>query len=172
MPSKFSLIISVTIILILGAFYYYPEKKLPKGVKIDKILVIKSKHSLYVYSKNKLLKVYKVSLGRVKGKKRFEGDNKTPEGIYHIISKNPHSSFNLNLGISYPNNEDMRYAKAHGKKAGGEIKIHGLKNGLGFIGKFHRLFDWTRGCIAVTNKEIEELYSSVLIGTPIIIKEH
>ncbi len=125
---------------------------------------------MFVYSKGKLLKTYRVSLGKVKGKKRFEGDSKTPEGVYYIDSKNSKSQFYLNLGISYPNKGDTRYARKFGKSPGGLIKIHGLKNGLGFIGKFHRFFDWTRGCIALTNKEIKELYKATPVGTQIIIK--
>ncbi len=125
---------------------------------------------MYVYSKGKLLKAYIVSLGKVRGKKRFEGDSKTPEGVYYIDSKNPRSHFYLNLGISYPNKEDIAYARKHGKSPGGSIKIHGLKNGLGFIGKFHRFLDWTKGCIALTNREIRELYNTTPVGTQIIIK--
>jgi len=160
----------VLIILISALYYFLPEKELPKDSRIDKIIIIKHKHKMYVYSKGKLLKTYRIALGRVSGKKRFEGDKKTPEGNYFIDSKNPHSNFYLNLGISYPNGEDIAYAKKHKKNPGGLIKIHGLKNGLGFIGKFQRFFNWTRGCIAVTNQEIEEIYKSTPIGTPIIIK--
>ncbi len=165
------LLLTFLLIIILFACYFYPEKKLSSNTKIDKIIVIKHKHKMYVYSKGELLKTYKISIGRAKGKKHFEGDNKTPEGKYFIDSKSPKSSFHLNLGISYPNKDDIKYARNFGKSPGGLIKIHGLKNGLGFIGKFHRLFDWTRGCIAVTNCEIEELYRATSIGTPVIIKK-
>lgn len=153
-------------------FYLSPEEKLYTDKKIDLIIIIKHERKLIVYSKGEELKTYKISLGgNPVGKKRFEGDNKTPEGVYYIDSKNPNSSFHLNLGVSYPNKEDRAYAKKYGRSAGGLIKIHGLKNGRGFIGKFHRLFDWTKGCIALTNKEIEELYNNVPIDTKIEIRK-
>ena len=94
---------------------------------------------------------------------------RTPEGTYTIHDKNPRSAFYLNLGISYPNEEDEAYAQQLGCSAGGAIKIHGLRNGSGWKGRFHRLSDWTAGCIAVTNAEMEELYRAVPIGTPITI---
>ena len=97
-------------------------------------------------------------------------DKKTPEGIYSINDKNPDSGYHKNLGISYPDKDDLDNARRLGKSAGGDIKIHGLRNRIGFIGKFHRLFDWTLGCIAVTDKEIDELYRAVKIGTRIEIK--
>lgn len=161
----------VFIIILSGLIYYfYPSKKLECTKNIDRLLLDKSKRELSVWSTGELLKTYKVSLGRVpEGSKHFEGDYKTPEGIYTINDKNPHSAYHLNLGISYPNKEDISYAARHNKSPGGLIKIHGLKNGFGFIGKFHRWFDWTKGCIAVTNREIEELYNNVPIGTIIEI---
>ena len=125
---------------------------------------------MIVYSNGDELKTYKISLGREPvGKKEFEGDKKTPKGFYFINDKNSNSEFHLNLGISYPNESDKKNAEKLNKNPGGQIKIHGLKNGLGFIGKFHRFFDWTLGCIAVTNKEIEELYKNIPIGTEIEI---
>lgn len=156
----------------LIAFYFWPEKELDSSKKIDKILVIKHERKLIVFSDNVELKTYRISLGRQPvGKKEFEGDKKTPEGLYFINDKNPNSDYHLNLGISYPNKDDIRNAEIHNKKPGGLIKIHGLRNGFGFVGKFHRLFDWTLGCIAVTNSEIEELYENVPIGTEIEIKK-
>jgi murein L,D-transpeptidase YafK len=161
------------VILLLGSillWYLYPGKKLDKDALIDKIIVKKGERKLEIYQAGKLLKTYRISLGRVpKGKKEFEGDMKTPEGTYTIYDKNPHSNYHLNLGISYPNEDDERYAKSKGKSPGGLIKIHGLKNGYGFIGKFHRLFDWTHGCIAMTNGEIKELFRHVPIGCEIEI---
>lgn len=124
-----------------------------------------------VYVNGAPLKTYYIALGREPvGKKRFEGDKKTPEGVYYINDKNPHSAYHLNLSISYPNKEDIAYAKKHNRSPGSLIKIHGLKNGLGFIGKFHRIRDWTLGCIAVTNNEIEELYRYIPIGAQIEIR--
>lgn len=163
----------LTIFMLLGltVYYLYPENKLPANSQIDKIVVYKSKRQLLAYSNGKLIKTYKISLGKVPiGDKEFEGDKKTPEGFYTINDKNPNSGYHKNLGISYPNQEDIENAKRLGKPAGGDVKIHGLRNKMGIIGKFHRWFDWTLGCIAITDSEIDELYSAVKIGTPIEIK--
>lgn len=126
---------------------------------------------MHVYSNQNLVKIYKISLGKNPvGKKEFEGDSKTPEGIYYINDKNHNSSYYKNLGISYPNQSDLKHSKKLGKPVGDGIKIHGLKNGFGYIGKLHRWMDWTAGCIAITNQEIDELYNSVKIGSRIEIK--
>ena len=152
-------------------YYLQPFKPLDKSVSIDKIVVTKHKRTLVLISNNQIIKSYKISLGRVsKGRKEFEGDNKTPEGFYFINDKNEKSGYYKNLGISYPNEMDMKHAKLIGKSPGGMIKIHGIKNGFGWIGRFHLLLDWTLGCIAMTDKEIDEFYENVKIGTPIEIK--
>jgi len=168
-----SKIIWLTISLIIFAmtvYYFYPEDKLPADTQIDRLVVYKSKRQLLAYSNGQLIKTYKVSLGKQPiGDKEFEGDKKTPEGVYFINDKNPYSGYHKNLGISYPNKEDIENAKIFGKPTGGDIKIHGLRNKIGFIGKFHRWFDWTLGCIAVTDNEIDELYKSVNIGSQIDI---
>lgn len=147
------------------------RKKLPTNKKNTKIVVVKSEKKLVVYANDELLKTYKISLGSSpKGKKHFEGDGKTPEGFYTINDKNPKSICYLNLGVSYPNTEDIQYAKENGKSAGGDVKIHGVIPKLSWIGKLHRFIDWSRGCICVTNTEIKELYDNVPIGTSIEIK--
>jgi murein L,D-transpeptidase YafK len=159
-------------LLFLGliVYYFFPEDKLPANTQIDKLVVYKSERELLVYSNGKLVKTYKISLGGSPiGDKEFEGDKKTPEGLYIINDKNPNSGYHKNLGVSYPNKEDIENAKRLGKPAGGDIKIHGLRNRTGFIGKFHRWTDWTLGCIAMTDEEIDELYNAVKIGTPIEI---
>jgi murein L,D-transpeptidase YafK len=161
--------IPVILIALVTLYYFYPDTPLPDKV-ITKIVVIKSKRTLEVYSGSVLLKTYFIALGKQPaGKKESAGDNKTPEGIYSINAKNAGSGFHKNLGISYPNAHDIALSKKKKRSTGGEIKIHGLKNGIGFIGKFHRLRDWTAGCIAVTNDEIDELYAHVRLGTPIVI---
>ncbi|MBP7850514.1 MAG: L,D-transpeptidase family protein [Lentimicrobiaceae bacterium] len=168
---KIILLTICLLILGLGVYYYYPEDKLPAGSQIDNIIIYKSKRQLLVYSNEQLLKTYRISLGRQPiGGKEFEGDKKTPEGNYYINAKNPYSGYHKNLGISYPDKEDIEYAKRYGKQAGGDVKIHGLRNKTGFIGKFHRWYDWTLGCIAVTNEEMDELYRAVNIRTRIEIK--
>ncbi len=155
----------------LMVYYFYPEAKLPAGIQIDSLVVYKSKRQLLAYANGHPVKTYAISLGRQPvGAKEFEGDKKTPEGIYFISSKNPKSGYHKNLGISYPDKNDIEKAKLLGKATGGDVKIHGLRNGTGFIGRFHRWNDWTLGCIAVTNREIDELYNAVEIGTKIEIK--
>lgn len=151
---------------VITGYYLWPERKLPNGVTADKLVVDKSERRLHLWANNELVKTYKISLGgNPEGHKVQQGDSRTPEGLYYINDKNPNSRFHLNLGISYPNAQD----KQNSPDPGGDIKIHGLKNGDGWIGKFQRFLDWTDGCIAVTNSEIEELYNSVPIGTPIQI---
>jgi murein L,D-transpeptidase YafK len=155
----------------LTTYYVFPEDELPTNSQVDSIVVLKSKRQLLVYSGGELLKTYKVSLGgQPVGDKEFEGDKKTPEGSYCINDKNPNSGYHKNLGISYPDSNDIKNAEKLGKPAGGEVKIHGLRNRLGLIGKFQRWTDWTLGCIALTDREVDELYDAVEIGTKIEIK--
>ncbi len=144
--------------------------KLPDTARIDSMVVYKSKRTLLVYENNQLLKTYKIALGENPiGHKQYEGDRRTPEGLYRIFDKNPNSTCHKNLGISYPNDADKETARQLGKPPGGDIKIHGLPNGQGYIGKAHRLKDWTYGCIAVTDEEVDELYEHTPLGTPINI---
>jgi murein L,D-transpeptidase YafK len=161
----------ILLMITLVVYYFYPEINLASEIKIYSIIVNKSKRELLAYSNGQLVKKYKISLGKNPiGDKEYEGDCKTPEGIYSINDKNPNSGYYKNLGISYPNQEDIEYSKNLGKPTGGEIKIHGLRNRIEFIGKFQRWFDWTKGCIALTNEEMEELYQQVDVGTKIEIK--
>ena len=100
----------------------------------------------------------------------MKGDNKTPEGTYTIESRNRRSDFHFSLRISYPNEKDRKRAKELGVSPGGDIMIHGIKNGLSYVGGFHSTVDWTEGCIAVTNKEMEEIARLVPNGTPVEIR--
>ena len=144
------------------AFAAPSEMPLPENAVIDRLVVHKSKRTMSAYSKGKLLKTYPIALGKQPvGHKHFEGDGKTPEGKYRINDRNHNSAYHKNLGVSYPNDADKAYAAAQGKSPGGLIKIHGIKNGWGSIGKRHLQRDWTDGCIAVTDEEIDELYRSV-----------
>lgn len=143
--------------------------RLSNDTKIDSLVVYKSERKLFAYSKGKLIKTYSIALGKSPvGAKQFQGDNKTPEGVYFINGKNAHSVAYKNLGISYPNSKDISSSK--GKPTGGDIKIHGLMNNFWFVGNFHRIFDWTNGCIAVNNWEMEELFNAVSVGVKIEIK--
>lgn len=152
-------------------YYFWPTKKLPKNARIDFIEVWKSKRRMDVFENGKLLKTYRIALGKNPiGHKEFEGDNRTPEGVYIINDRNPNSAFYKNLGISYPNENDLKHAESLGKSAGGDIKIHGLRNGRAYRGKSHRFKNWTAGCIAVTNKDMEELFGCVIDRAKIEIR--
>jgi murein L,D-transpeptidase YafK len=153
-----------------GGVLFLPEKMLPPGTVVDRLVVHKSKRQMQAYSNGALVKTYTVSLGfNPGGHKQFEGDGCTPEGIYTINARNAKSGYHKNLGVSYPNEADRTHAAKNGKSPGGDIKIHGIKNGRGYIGKFQRWHDWTHGCIAVTNAEIDELYTTVKDGAEIEI---
>ena len=149
--------VAFVFIAVIVVYNLWPEQKLTPNIQIDFLLVEKSKRTMKAYKGTKLLKTYKISLGgNPIGHKVFEGDEKTPEGIYSINDRNPNSDYHKNLGVSYPNEVDRKKAKALGKSPGGDIKIHGLSNGgFAIINKLQRLTDWTNGCIAVTDAEID-----------------
>ncbi|MCF1708172.1 L,D-transpeptidase family protein [Tabrizicola sp. J26] len=135
------------------------------GPEVTRIEVHKGDRRMYLLHNSEILEIYDISLGfQPVGHKQFEGDGKTPEGSYRISYKNPRSRYHLSLGVSYPDENDYNYAKSQGKEPGGDIMIHGY---TGYKGKYKG--DWTAGCIAVTNKEIERIYSMVKPGTPILI---
>jgi murein L,D-transpeptidase YafK len=164
----------LTIALIALALVVYcclPGSRPAPASRYDRLEVEKSKRLLHAFSKGKCLKTYRIALGQQPvGHKEFEGDGKTPEGIYQISIKNRNSRFHKSLGISYPDKKDIEHARQLGKPPGGDVMIHGLMNRFAFLGKRHRMQDWTLGCIAVTNEEIDELFYAVNIGTPIEIK--
>ena len=137
----------------------------------DKILIEKKERRLSLISNGKVLKTYKIALGgNPDGPKERHGDNKTPEGTYVIDSKNMDSRYHLSLHISYPNEKDKKLAKQLGVSPGGDIMIHGLKNGFSWVGDRHVEVDWTKGCIAVTDKEIEEIGRLAPNGTIVEIR--
>ncbi len=132
----------------------------------DKVLIEKKERRLTLLSKGELIKAYKIALGgNPVGPKERQGDNKTPEGTYIIDSRNRDSGYHLSLHISYPNEKDKMRAKELGVSPGGDIMIHGIKNGLTWVGASHAEVDWTKGCIAVTDEEMEEIYKLVPNGT-------
>lgn len=137
----------------------------------DKILVEKGERRMTLLAKGKVLKTYKIALGGDPvGPKERQGDNKTPEGMYRIDSRNRDSQYHLSLHISYPNEKDKKRARELGVSPGGDIMIHGLKNGFSWAGEYHTGVDWTKGCIAVTDEEIEEIDKLVPNGTPVEIR--
>ena len=144
---------------------------LPDDVQADRVVVEKQNRLLALYADGKLLKSYKIALGfNPQGHKQQEGDGRTPEGQYVIDYRNPRSSFHLSLHITYPNSEDKKLASERGVSPGGDIFIHGLAPQFAWVGAVHTASDWTDGCIAVTNEEIEELWRAVPDGTPIEIR--
>jgi murein L,D-transpeptidase YafK len=137
----------------------------------DQILIQKAAHTLVLLRAGKVLKTYKVALGsKPVGAKERQGDHKTPEGKYFIDAKKNPSQFYLALHISYPNAADKEKARKLGANPGGDVEIHGLGKKFGYVGSAHRLRDWTDGCIAVTNEEIEEIFRLVPVGTPVEIR--
>ena len=137
----------------------------------DSILIIKSTRTMTLLHQGRVLKTYKVALGAEPlGAKTRRGDNRTPEGSYTIDSRNEHSQFHLALHISYPNAADRERARKLGANPGGDIMIHGLPPQWAWMGAAHRKVDWTAGCVAVTNAEIEEIWSIVPIGTKVEIR--
>lgn len=144
----------------------------PPTEQADHIVVEKAARRLVLFKDGAILREYAVALGSSPlGAKAQEGDGRTPEGRYTIDFKNAQSAYHLSLRISYPDAADRQAADARGVSPGGDIMIHGLPNGLGAIGAAHRLSDWTDGCIAVTNAEIEEIWTLTPLGTPIEIVE-
>jgi murein L,D-transpeptidase YafK len=137
----------------------------------DKVLIEKKERRLTLLSKGEVIKTYKIALGGDPvGPKVRQGDNKTPEGTYIIDSRNNNSEYHLSLHISYPNEKDRIRAKELGASPGGDIMIHGIKNGFAWVGASHSNIDWTNGCIAVTNDEMEEIFKLVPNGTIVEIR--
>lgn len=135
------------------------------GPEVTRVVVYKDQRKMHLLHNDEVLKSYRMGLGFTpQGHKTQEGDGKTPEGQYTINRRNPNSEFHLSVGISYPNTLDRDRAYAQGKRPGGDIFIHGRPKKYRKGGR-----DWTAGCIAVSNREIEEIYAMVRDGTPISI---
>jgi|SRR5579872_2024930 len=144
---------------------------LSNALRADRVLVLKQERTLRLMSAGKVIKTYKIALGgNPLGPKTRQGDHKTPEGTYILDSRNLHSQFYKSIHISYPNAQDRAAARKQGVSPGGDVFIHGLPNGYGWIGKEHRMKDWTDGCIAVTDQEMDEIWRAVPNGTPIEIR--
>ena len=142
-----------------------------KPLRADRVVVLKKERTLQLLSHGTVIKTYKVALGGDPvGAKTRQGDHKTPEGLYVLDSRNAHSQFYKSLHISYPSSHDRVAAQQKGISPGGDVLVHGLPNGYGWVGAGHRAKDWTDGCIAVTNQEIDEIWLAVADGTPIEIR--
>ena len=137
----------------------------------DSIVVEKKAHTLTLFRDGRPMRTYLVALGgRPQGDKLSAGDKRTPEGVFYIDARQPNSRYHLALHISYPDAAHRARSLAAGMQPGGDIMIHGLPNGLGAAGETHRISDWTNGCVALTDQEIEQIWSAVPIGTPVEIK--
>ena len=159
------LILTVLATAIVGACAPKSKFKSYRGPEVTYVVVNKADRKMFLFHNKRVLKEYDVDLGfEPIGDKFFEGDGRTPEGNYTINRRNPNSKFHLSLGISYPNAKDRADAAALGKPPGGDIFIHGKSNRRK-LGKN----DWTWGCIAVPNREMELIYAMVKNGTPIQI---
>lgn len=145
--------------------------KLPADARADKVVVLKKDRELTLFAQGKALKTYKIALGEDPvGPKTQRGDHKTPEGDYILDRRNGHSQFYRSIHISYPNATDVARARKLGVPPGGDVMVHGLPNGYRWLGASHRLHDWTDGCIAVTDEEMDEIWRAVVDGTSIEIR--
>lgn len=142
----------------------------PEAVEVSRVLVRKSERRLYLMDGDQVVKSYRISLGdNPEGHKLYEGDERTPEGDYTLDWRNASSDFYKSIHISYPSEQDRELAHSWGLSPGGSIMIHGLPNDAGDMAFAYRGLDWTDGCIAVTNEEMDEIWQLVSNGTPIRI---
>jgi murein L,D-transpeptidase YafK len=139
--------------------------------KADKVLVVKSEARLYLLKSGKVIAVMGVAFGgNPVGHKLQQGDERTPEGSYILDYKNPNSAFYKSIHISYPNTADKKHARKAGVDPGGDIMLHGQKNGFGWLSWMNQNFNWTNGCIAVSNSDMDMIWAAVSPGTPIEIR--
>lgn len=154
-----------------GGVWFGPIGCVSEMPRIDRIVIDKSDHLLAAYAHGQLIREMPVSLGRGSaGPKERDGDNRTPEGTYPITGHKADSDFYLALRLGYPTSQQSMSAKSRGIDPGGDIMIHGIRNGFGWVGTLQRRVDWTRGCIALTDGEIEWLYRSTADGVPVEIR--
>jgi murein L,D-transpeptidase YafK len=138
---------------------------------VDSMVLDKSDRMLTLFSQGHPVAGYRVALGtNPMGPKQRRGYGRTPEGLYYINGRNPESKYHLSLRIPYPSPEERRNAARRGISPGGDIMIHGLPRQFSTVGALHRQQDWTEGCVAVTNEEIEEIWRAVPNGAPILIQ--
>lgn len=157
-------------LLLILLFLLFPTLCIA-AAKADMVLVDKSDAKLYLLKDGEVIRKYSVAFGENPvGHKRRQGDERTPEGDYVLDYKKADSSFHRAIHISYPNAEDIAQAKARGVDPGGLIMIHGQPNGMWWLAYVTQLFNWTNGCIAVTDAEMDEIWVAVDAGTPITIR--
>lgn len=143
----------------------------PAFASADRVLLDKSDRKMTLYKQGRVIAYFDVSLGGApQGHKTQEGDQKTPEGAYVLDYKNEQSSYYRSMHVSYPNADDRAQAEKRGVSPGGMIMVHGQRNGFGWLSSIMQNFDWTDGCIAITNDEMDEFMELVEPGTPIEIR--
>ncbi len=182
-PFKFILLALVALIFIslisISAITYAKsgvnntsKQAIPSDANVDKVYVDKSERVLKLLSGDKVIKTYHIALGdSPAGHKRQQGDERTPTGTYKLDYKNEKSSYYRSIHVSYPNASDKAQARKRGVSPGGDIMIHGQKNGFGHLAAVTQKRDWTDGCIAVTDDEMDEIMSVYQAGMPIEIVE-
>lgn len=163
------------LLLALGLEFTQALRTVPAMAASDeqasRVVIDKAARRLTLERDGRVLARYAIALGSAPiGQKQREGDGRTPEGVYSVDFKHPGSRYHLALRISYPDERAQAAARQAGVSPGGDIMIHGIRNGLGWLGAFHRERDWTDGCIAVTNAEIREIWTRVPHGTPVEIR--
>lgn len=161
-------VLAAVVVLITSCAFLIAQQK---PVEADRVIIYKQQRRLVLLSRGKEVRSYKIALGgEPVGPKTRQGDHRTPEGSYILDARNANSHFYKAFHISYPDSKDIAVAKRSGVNPGGDIMLHGLPREYAWVGKAHVLHDWTDGCIAVTNQEMDELWELVPIGTPIDIK--
>lgn len=170
---KVAVRVAALLLAALGAtwvFFFFTDSPLPPGAVADRLVLEKGHGRLTLFQNDIPLKSYAVACGRAPGKKERQGDHRTPEGRFTIDARNKTSRYYLALHISYPRYADGSRAGRPGVNPGGDIVLHGLPPDLAWVGRGHSLINWTQGCIAVTNREMDELWRAVPLGTVIDIK--
>lgn len=164
-------LLTILLYLILFACNNTLAKEKHTALEGNRIIIEKSKRLMHVYHNDESIVTFRIALGKSPtGQKMCAGDKRTPEGIYTIIEHKKVSQYYRALKISYPSETDKQRAKKQGCNPGGDIMIHGLENGFSWVGRTHRTIDWTNGCIAITNKEMDILYNMVKDGSTVEIK--
>ena len=154
---------------LLAVFLFYGTAYC--GQKADSVLVVKSDSKLYLFHEGKEIASFKVAFGaNPEGHKQQQGDERTPEGHYILDFKNTNSAYYKSIHVSYPNARDRENARKRGVNPGGDIMIHGQRNGYEGLSTFVQFFNWTDGCIALTNPEMDIVWQAVSPGTPIEIR--
>jgi murein L,D-transpeptidase YafK len=169
--SRLGLSVVFLLLLFVGLSYSGRPVVGDDGVRTDKVLVNKGQRKLYLMHEGKILKWYWIALGRNPvGAKTQRGDGRTPEGTYYVVNRNAHSTFYRSLTLSYPNQKDRQQALQAKQDPGRGIEIHALPDGFEPTGPGARMIDWTEGCIAVTNEDMDEIWARVNIGTTVEIR--